>query len=54
MKNSKNLLFLLLFTILSFSCTPESVLDEESATTEDIFATGDNNSGTIDDEREDG
>lgn len=54
MKNPKNVLILLfLFTIMFFSCTPQSLIDEESATTEDVYATGDDSSGEIDNERND-
>ncbi|NRR93126.1 hypothetical protein HSX10_16235 [Winogradskyella undariae] len=52
MKNPKNLFVLLLSTILFFSCTPESLLDEEPVATEDIYATGDNSSGEIDNDRD--
>lgn len=52
MKNAHKLFALLFLTLLSFSCTPQSLADEPVAETEDIFATGGDSSSELDNDKD--
>lgn len=51
MKNAHKLFAFLLCFNLFLACTPEELI-ENKTTAEDVYATGDNSSGEVDDERE--
>ena len=52
MKTISKFLTLLVFTITFFACSVESIDEEETATTEDVFATGGDTSSEIDDDKD--
>ncbi len=52
MKNAHKLLVLLFFTTLFFSCTPQSISEDESGATQNVFATGGDESSEVDDDRD--
>ncbi|WP_189702619.1 hypothetical protein [Subsaximicrobium wynnwilliamsii] len=54
MKNALNVLAILIIFNFLASCTALELNDDQTNPTEDVHATGDNSSGEIDNDREDG
>lgn len=52
MKNAHKLVTLLFFTTLFISCTPQDISDNETTTTQELFGTGDDQDGGIDNDRD--
>lgn len=52
MKNVYKLLALLFLTVLSISCTPQALDDESNTNQNTTYATGDNDSSELDNEKD--